>query len=145
MHYQKPCLTCHATARTDKSWAQDFKERACIGCHDEPIDRVVSAHATIQISVLPSDTASCLACHPSGGPSSFNHPLFPITQTDVHALVRRRLHLPGAIACTSLSHRGGPVRLGSIAPVPCAVRHGPVHVAVSDLKFTTPSETSGFA
>src|SRR5882724_7511222 len=143
VHYQKPCLTCHATARVDKPWAQDFKERACIGCHAEPIDRVVSRHAAIQISVVPSDTASCLTCHPSGGAASFNHPLFPITQTDVHALGTPALHLSGAIACTSC-HTGaaGP------AGIDCATCHAqpvmaPLHVAVSDLKFTTPGETSG--
>jgi len=143
IHYQKPCLTCHATARTDKPWAQDFRERACIGCHAEPLDRVVSRHATIQISVISADTASCLACHPNGGPSSFNHPLFPITQTDVHALGLPAVHLPGAIACTSC-HTGaaGP------AGIDCTTCHTqaatePAHVAVADLKFTTATETSG--
>src|SRR5882672_6831994 len=143
IHYQKPCLTCHATARTDKPWAQDFRERACIGCHAEPIDRVVSRHATIQIPVVSADTASCLTCHPSGGAASFNHPSFPITGTDIHALGAPAVHLPGAISCTSC-HTGaaGP------AGIDCTTCHTqaatePAHVAVSDLKFTTAAETSG--
>src|SRR3979411_3060797 len=121
-----------------------FSEAAAVGCRAEPIDRVVSRHATIQIPVVSADTASCLACHPGGGgDASFNHPLFPITQTNVHALGGPAGHLPGAIACTSC-HTGAPGPAG-IDCTTCHTRSAtePAHVAVADLKFTTATETSG--
>jgi len=120
MHYRKPCLTCHGVARTDKRFAQDFRQQACAGCHSENTDQVVSKHASLQIVVVASDTASCLRCHPNGEPATnFNHVFFPITQTDVHALGADAVHLPGVIGCNSCHTTGDSMQ------VDCTVCHDP--------------------
>ncbi len=142
VHYQKPCLTCHAAARTDKPWAEDFRQSACIGCHSEAADLVVTKHASLLISVIPSDTASCLGCHPIGGAANFDHKFFPIPQADVHAIDGPAGHLPGTIGCTSC-HTSSTDRT-KLDCTTCHTRTAmePAHVAVSDLAFTTPNETS---
>jgi len=40
-------------ARSDKPFAQDFRQRACIGCHSEATDQVVSRHALVGIAAAP--------------------------------------------------------------------------------------------
>jgi len=120
MHYRKPCLTCHAVARTDKPFGQDFTQQACAGCHSENTDQVVSRHALLQIAVVASDTASCLRCHPNGEPSTnFNHVFFPITRTDVHALGAPAVLLQGVIGCNSCHTTGDSTQ------VDCTVCHDP--------------------
>src|SRR2546430_13410045 len=54
--------------------SQDFSQDACVACHNEATDQVVSRHSAFLIAVVPNDTAGCLGCHPSGGRSEEHTP-----------------------------------------------------------------------
>jgi uncharacterized paraquat-inducible protein A len=85
-HWQASCLTCHAAARTDKPFGQDFAKNDCTTCHAEAKDQTTSRHS--YITGFAPDSPSCVACHPKGGQAAFNHaPFFPIDAASKHASV----------------------------------------------------------
>jgi hypothetical protein len=60
------CLGCHAAARADKPYGQDFTQKDYLGCHAQPAmdDKHIG-----RVTGYRYDTPTCLAsgCHSSGG------------------------------------------------------------------------------
>jgi len=103
MHYRKPCLTCHGVARTRQAFRARLQAAGVRRLPQREPDQVVSKHASLQIVVVASDTASCLRCHPNGEPATnFNHVFSPSPRPTSMRWARMRVHLPGVIGCNKL-------------------------------------------
>jgi len=64
------CIVCHAGARADKPWGQDFKSPAVLACyasscHDAQSVKAIGAHARFNPFPV-GNGAECARCHPSG-------------------------------------------------------------------------------
>ncbi len=83
-HHKAECLKCHSAARTDKTYAADFKVFDCKACHAQA--QTDTFHQTHSVTGYAYDNPSCLLCHPTGDRSgTVNHAAhFPIATGDKH-------------------------------------------------------------
>jgi hypothetical protein len=103
------CLDCHDQTRADKSWAADFSQSQCLGCHLQPdMDSIHTVNTMVPGYTY--DEASCKFCHADGtrnGTAVEHEVIFPIGMGEQHA----------GIGCGECHTQG------SDAPTECAACH----------------------
>jgi hypothetical protein len=142
-HFQS-CEQCHVDRTVDPARLNpelDFAAAKCSNCHSQARDLIDAKHTAFSVNLTspPATTATCLSCHPDGSTvAGFQHPSFPVASADVHAL--------GAMNCSSC-HTPATNAAGDYKTADCTTCHtepamSPLHVAVSDLRYTTAAATS---